>query len=62
MDERKVAYGKRAKILARKRELLQKRGLRLTGFQKLMLLFKFVALMLWYPIGIWLPDKDEPDA
>jgi len=64
MADQKAAYAKRAKILARKRQLrerfLERAGLRLTTAQKLMLPFKFIAFMIWYPIWIWLPDDDEP--
>ena len=59
MGVRKVAYAKRAKVLARKRELRERLRLRLTPGQKLTAFLKLIIYIVGYPIWIWLPDKHE---
>jgi hypothetical protein len=53
----------KTEVAARKLELsaafADKHGLRLTTKEKLLLPFKFLADLMWWPIKIWLPD-DHP--
>ena len=65
MADQKTSEARRAKVLARKRQLhdrfLEKHGLRLTTAQKMLLPLKFLAFLFWWPIKIWLPDDPLHD-
>ena len=60
-EKRRASSSSRAEVAARKQKLhdafLDKHGLRLTMRDKLLLPFKFLLVLAWWPIRIWLPDE-----